>query len=87
MAKFNPVSEAVLAELTAVLPPDQISTAEAERQLRAQDMSQHDAHPSEVVLGAALARTLAPGGQLLLHGYRPEQVALGTGGPPDPSRE
>ena len=34
---------------------------------------------------AGLARTLAPGGQLLLHGYRPEQVALGTGGPPDPS--
>jgi SAM-dependent methyltransferase len=29
--------------------------------------------------------TLRPGGRLLLHGYRPEQVALGTGGPPDPA--
>lgn len=32
-----------------------------------------------------LQRTLRPGGRLLLHGYRPEQVALGTGGPPDPA--
>jgi SAM-dependent methyltransferase len=30
-----------------------------------------------------MQRTLRPGGRLLLHGYRPEQVALGTGGPPD----
>lgn len=29
-------------------------------------------------------RTLRPGGRLLLHGYRPEQVNNGTGGPPDP---
>ena len=29
-------------------------------------------------------RTLRPGGRLLLHGYRPEQVLNGTGGPPDP---
>lgn len=34
---------------------------------------------------AAMQRTLRPGGRLLLHGYRPEQVALGTGGPPDPA--
>jgi SAM-dependent methyltransferase len=32
-----------------------------------------------------MQRTLRPGGTLLLHGYRPEQVALGTGGPPDPA--
>ena len=32
-----------------------------------------------------LQRTLRRGGRLLLHGYRPEQVALGTGGPPDPT--
>jgi cyclopropane fatty-acyl-phospholipid synthase-like methyltransferase len=32
-----------------------------------------------------MQRTLRPGGLLLLHGYRPEQVALGTGGPPDPT--
>jgi SAM-dependent methyltransferase len=32
-----------------------------------------------------MQRTLRPGGRLLLEGYRPEQVALGTGGPPDPA--
>lgn len=31
---------------------------------------------------AGLARTLKPGGLLLIEGYRPEQIALGTGGPP-----
>lgn len=31
---------------------------------------------------AGLRRALAPGGRLMLHGYTPEQVALGTGGPP-----
>lgn len=34
---------------------------------------------------ADLRRSLAPGGRLLLHGYRPPQVELGTGGPPDPA--
>lgn len=31
---------------------------------------------------AGLKGTLRPGGRLLLHGYRPEQLAYGTGGPP-----
>ena len=31
---------------------------------------------------ADLARALRPGGRLVLHGYTPEQIALGTGGPP-----
>ncbi|MCW1934350.1 SAM-dependent methyltransferase [Pararhodobacter zhoushanensis] len=31
---------------------------------------------------ANLARAVKPGGRLALHGYTPEQVALGTGGPP-----
>ncbi len=31
-----------------------------------------------------MQRTLRPGGRLLLHGYRPEQVDYATGGPPDP---
>jgi len=31
---------------------------------------------------ADLRRAVRPGGLLMLHGYRPEQVALGTGGPP-----
>jgi len=30
---------------------------------------------------ADMARTLKPGGRLVLHGYTPEQVALGSGGP------
>jgi SAM-dependent methyltransferase len=34
---------------------------------------------------ADLARAVRPGGRLALHGYTPEQVALGTGGPPDPA--
>lgn len=29
-----------------------------------------------------LRRAVKPGGVLLLHGYRPEQIELGTGGPP-----
>lgn len=35
---------------------------------------------------ADLARAVAPGGRLVLHGYTPEQVALGTGGPRDPAQ-
>jgi SAM-dependent methyltransferase len=31
---------------------------------------------------AGIRRTLEPGGLLLLQGYRPEQLAYGTGGPP-----
>ena len=34
------------------------------------------------VLFNRMARALKPGGLLLLQGYRPEQVAYGTGGPP-----
>lgn len=30
-----------------------------------------------------LKAALRPGGRLLLHGYRPEQIGRGTGGPPD----
>ena len=29
-----------------------------------------------------MKQTLRPGGRLFLHGYRPEQLAFGTGGPP-----
>jgi len=31
---------------------------------------------------AGMKRALKPGGILLLHGYRPEQLEYGTGGPP-----
>ena len=32
-------------------------------------------------LFAGMRQALAPGGRLMLHGYTPEQIALGTGGP------
>lgn len=32
-----------------------------------------------------IRRTLAPGGLLILQGYTPRQVELGTGGPPNPA--
>lgn len=32
-----------------------------------------------------MKRAVKPGGYVMLHGYRPEQVELGTGGPPDPA--
>ncbi len=33
-------------------------------------------------LFSGMAAAVAPGGLILLHGYRPEQIAYGTGGPP-----
>ncbi len=38
--------------------------------------------PLRARLFEGMRRTLKPGGVLMLHGYRPEQIALGTGGPP-----
>jgi SAM-dependent methyltransferase len=35
---------------------------------------------------ARVPRALAPGGVLILEGYTPEQLARGTGGPPDPGK-
>ena len=32
-----------------------------------------------------MQQTLRPGGRLLLHGYRPEQIEYATGGPSDPA--
>jgi SAM-dependent methyltransferase len=34
---------------------------------------------------AGIARTLRPGGLVLLHGYGPRQIGYGTGGPGDPT--
>lgn len=39
---------------------------------------------SRIDLFANMMSAVKPGGLLMLHGYRPEQVELGTGGPPDP---
>jgi len=38
--------------------------------------------PARAKVFAGLKHTLKPGGVLLLHGYRPEQLQYGTGGPP-----
>lgn len=32
-----------------------------------------------------LRQAVRPGGRLVLHGYTPEQIGFGTGGPPDPA--
>ncbi len=37
--------------------------------------------PQRAAIFAGIRRTLAPGGLLLLQGYRPEQLGYGTGGP------
>jgi SAM-dependent methyltransferase len=37
------------------------------------------------VVFEGMQRTLRPGGRLLLHGYRVEQIQYGTGGPSDPA--
>ncbi len=39
---------------------------------------------ARAVLMEDMKRSVAPGGLMLLHGYTPEQIALKTGGPPDP---
>ena len=43
---------------------------------------QFAAPPERARLFDRIARTIRPGGLLLLHGYAPRQVAYGTGGPP-----
>lgn len=37
--------------------------------------------PQRAEVFAGMIRTLAPGGTLMLHGYTPQQLAYGTGGP------
>lgn len=38
--------------------------------------------PQRRLIHQGIARTLRPGGLLLMHGYAPRQVGYGTGGPP-----
>ena len=40
--------------------------------------------PERARMFAGMCRALSPGGLLLLQGYRPEQIAYGTGGPARP---
>ncbi len=42
--------------------------------------------PGRQQIFTGIERTLKPGGLLLLHGYRPEQLGYNTGGPPDAAR-
>ena len=59
MSHFNPVSEAVLQQLQAVVGKVNLSTTRAERQLHAQDMSHHPASLSEVVVWPTTAQQVA----------------------------
>ena len=59
MAPYNPVTDSFLAELVVIVGPDNVSTAQAERELRAADMSHHPAHLSEVVVWPASGRQTA----------------------------
>lgn len=59
MNEFQPVTESLLAALTAVVTPANISSAEAERQLRAQDMSQHAPRMSEAVVWPRTAQQVS----------------------------
>ncbi len=59
MSHYKPVTEPILRALTAATGPDNLSTAMAERQLRAQDMSHHPARLSEVVVWPASAQQVA----------------------------
>ena len=47
---FNPVTDTIKQELTTIVGAANISAAQAERELRAKDMSGHKAHLSEVVV-------------------------------------
>ena len=42
--------------------------------------------PERARMFAGMCRALRPGGMLLLQGYRPEQIAYGTGGPSKPDQ-
>jgi D-lactate dehydrogenase (cytochrome) len=59
MSEFNPVTKAILEQFTAVLSPTNLSTAEAERQLRARDMSKHPPRLSDVVVWPETAEQTA----------------------------
>ena len=59
VSQYNPVTESIVKALTAVTGPDNISTALAERQLRAKDMSHHPASLSEVVVWPTTAGQVA----------------------------
>jgi D-lactate dehydrogenase (cytochrome) len=59
MISYNPVTDELLGRLAAVVGEAAVSTAEAERQARAKDMSHHAAHLSEAVVWPQTAEQVA----------------------------
>lgn len=59
MSNYSPITDPILQQLTAVVTPENISTAEVERQLRSHDMSHHPAKMSEVVIWPTTAQQVA----------------------------
>lgn len=59
MPLFNPVTADVVTQLTHIVGSDGLSTAEAERQLRAQDQSCQPPHLAEVVVWPETAQQVA----------------------------
>ncbi len=58
MTRFNPVTPQVLEALKNIVGTDNISTAQAEIDLHAQDAGFHPAHPAEVVVWGITAQHL-----------------------------
>ncbi len=56
---FNPVDDSLLQKLTAIVGQANLSTAKADRELHAQDMSHHSPHMSEVVVWPTTAQQVA----------------------------
>jgi D-lactate dehydrogenase (cytochrome) len=50
MSRFNAVTPEIIAELSALIGAEAVSTAKADINLHAKDQSHHDAHPAEVVV-------------------------------------
>jgi len=47
---YNPLTEPIIQQLTAIVGEDNLSTAQADLDLHAQDQSHHAAHPAEAVI-------------------------------------
>lgn len=59
MQSFQPVSASMIAQLTTLVGPENISTAQADIDLHAKDQSHHHAHPGEVVIWPRSAEHVA----------------------------
>ncbi len=59
MAEFTPVSSTIVQQLEAIVGSQNVSTAEADRQLHAQDMSRFAPRLAEVVVWPETAEQVA----------------------------